>query len=89
MLIVLIPGTTSKSDGVQVHCLLSARSQWMAKEVVYSRSGKFVETITYLSTCVVNRACLCAPHRLIFPTHRIDAVALRHGGGFIGYFMPY
>ena len=24
---------------------------------------------------------LCAPHRLTFPTHRIDAVALRHGSG--------
>ena len=47
---------------------------------------------TFVVICFYPRAhiglVLHAPHRLTFPTHRIDAVALGHGSGFIGYFMP-
>ena len=47
---------------------------------------------TFVVICFYPRAhtvfVLHAPHRLTFPTHRVDAVALGHGSGFIGYFMP-
>ena len=33
-------------------------------------------------------ASLCAPHRITFAAHRIDAAALRHGSGLIRYFTP-
>ena len=45
---------------------------------------------TLVVICIYPRAhtvfVLHASHRLTFPTHRIDPVALGHGSGFIGYF---
>ena len=57
-------------------------------------SPKNIEVLrsTFVVICFYPRAhtvfVLHAPHRLTFPAHRIDAVVLGHGSGFIMYFMP-